>query len=170
MSAVVWFLAYVGSIVAANLAITYVGIVPVGFGLLAPAGVYFAGLSFWLRDQVQDEAGKLQAVTAIGVGATASLVLTSTDLAVASGAAFLISELLDMAVYTPLSRRSWIGAVVASNVVGSIFDSAIFLYLAFGSLDFVLGNTLGKCEATLVVLPVLWLMRRRRAVSVAFEW
>jgi hypothetical protein len=40
------FLVYVGTIVAANVAITYIGLVPVGFGLLAPAGVYAAGVSF----------------------------------------------------------------------------------------------------------------------------
>lgn len=161
-----WFCAYILSIVAANLAIIHVGLVPVGFGLLAPAGVYFAGLSFWLRDMVQEEVGKLQAVTAIGVGAAGSLVLTSADLAIASGAAFLLSELLDMAVYTPLARRHWMGAVVASNVAGSVVDSAVFLWLAFGSLDFVAGNTIGKWEATLVILPVLWWMRQRRQVRV----
>lgn len=165
-----WFLAYVASIVLANLAITAIGIMPVGFGLMAPAGVYFAGLAFWFRDQVQDEFGKLQALTAIGVGAAGSAVLTSSDLALASAAAFLFSELCDMAVYTPLARRQWIAAVVASNVVGSVVDSALFLWLAFGSLDFLAGNTVGKWEATLAILPVLWWMRRRRAVSVSLVW
>lgn len=162
----IWFLAYIGSIVLANLAIATIGVVPVGFGLMAPAGVYFAGLSFWLRDQVQDEVGKSQTIQAIVIGAIASL-LFDANVAIASGTAFLLSELLDMAVYTPLRRRSWIGAVVASNVVGSVVDSAVFLWLAFGSLDFVAGNVVGKWWATLAILPVLWWMRSRRAVPVA---
>lgn len=162
-----WFLAYIASIVLANVAITYVGLVPVGFGLLAPAGVYFAGLSFWLRDQVQEEFGKFQAILAIGVGATASLVVADEHVALASGAAFLLSELLDMAVYTPLARRHWVSAVVASNVVGSVIDSAVFLWLAFGSMDFVAGNVVGKWEATLAILPLLWWMRSRRQTVVA---
>lgn len=50
---------YVCTIVAANAAIQRFGMVPVGFGLLAPAGVYFAGLAFTLRDLTQDTPGAM---------------------------------------------------------------------------------------------------------------
>ena len=43
-------LGYIATIFAANWAIVTLGPVPVGFGLVAPAGVYFAGLAFTLRD------------------------------------------------------------------------------------------------------------------------
>ena len=33
--------AYLATIVAANWAVVHFGVIPVGFGLLAPAGVYF---------------------------------------------------------------------------------------------------------------------------------
>ena len=39
------------------------------------------------------------------------------------GTAFLLSELADFAVYTPLAERRWLTAVVASNIVGTIVDS-----------------------------------------------
>ena len=39
------FVAYVATIFGANWALSTFGLVPVGFGLLAPAGVYFAGLA-----------------------------------------------------------------------------------------------------------------------------
>lgn len=45
------------------------------------------------------------------------------DLAVASGAAFLFSELADFAVFQPLRERRWLAAVVASNLVGLVIDS-----------------------------------------------
>ena len=54
----------------------------------------------------------------------------SLPLAVASGLAFLASETADMLVYSPLKRRTWLGAVFASNVVGLALDSALFLLLA----------------------------------------
>src|SRR3954465_14586571 len=127
---------YVAVIVLANWAISTFGIVPVGFGLYAPAGVYFAGLAFTLRDLVQEQLGRSWTVVAISVGAAVSA-LISPQFALASGLAFLLSELADFAVYTPLRTRNWLAAVALSNTVGLIADSALFLLLAFGSLEFL---------------------------------
>lgn len=163
-----WFLAaYVASIVGANLFITLFGLWSVGFGLMAPAGVYWAGLSFGLRDEVQERLGKTWCIGAIVIGAAISALL-SPQLALASGTAFLVSEALDMTVYTPLHLRNWPAAVVASNVVGSVVDSVLFLTMAGIPLEFLAGNIVGKWEATLIVLPVLWIARlqRRRQVEV----
>src|SRR5436190_21754949 len=96
---------YVSVIVAANWAIATFGPVPVGFGLLAPAGVYFAGLAFTLRDLTQERLGRRWTIVAIAVGAVLSA-LVSPQFALASGAAFLLSELADFAVYTPLRERN----------------------------------------------------------------
>ena len=152
---------YIATIVAANWAVAAFGLVPVGFGLLGPAGVYFAGLAFTLRDLTQDSLGRRWTVAAILAGALVSA-LVSPSLAVASGIAFLFSELADFAVYTPLRRRHWLGAVFASNVVGLIADSALFLGLAFGSLEFLPGQVVGKAWMTLLAVAALWLWRRSR--------
>jgi uncharacterized PurR-regulated membrane protein YhhQ (DUF165 family) len=156
---VTWLLGYVATIFAANFAIETWGLVPVGFGLLAPAGVYFAGLAFTLRDLTQDALGKRAVLGAIVVGAALSA-LVSPQFALASGLAFLLSELLDMLVYSPLRRRHWLGAVTASNAVGLVVDSAVFLWLAFGSLDFLAGQVVGKAEMTALAVGALWLLRR----------
>jgi hypothetical protein len=103
---------------------------------------------------------------AVLVGAALSAFL-SPALALASGTAFLCSELADFAVYTPLARRHWIGAVVLSNTVGLLADSALFLLLAFGSLDFLAGQVVGKAEMTLLVLPLLWWRQARRPAEAA---
>jgi uncharacterized PurR-regulated membrane protein YhhQ (DUF165 family) len=155
-------LAYIGTVFGANLAIATWGLVPVGFGLVAPAGVYFAGLAFTLRDLVQDWGGRRLVVVAILVGAALSA-LASPQVALASGVAFLVSELLDLAVYSPLRRRSWLGAVAASNVAGLIADSALFLWLAFGSVEFLAGQVVGKLWVTLLTVAVLWTWRQRLA-------
>lgn len=162
----IWLALYVATIFAANLAIQTIGVVPVGFGLVAPAGVYFAGLAFTLRDLAQDHLGRWWTIGAILAGAALSA-LISPQFALASGLAFLFSELADMAVYTPLRQRHWIGAVVASNVVGFVVDSILFLALAFGSLDFLAGQLVGKVWMTAAAVAILWLWRRSRRLEAA---
>lgn len=162
----IYLFAYAGSIVAANWLIQTFGLVSVGWGLMAPAGVLAAGVSFTLRDLVQDRMGRWWTLAAIGAGALLSLAVSDARFAVASGLAFLASETADMLVYSPLKRRSWLGAVFASNVVGLVLDSALFLMLAFGSLDFLAGQVVGKTYMTAWTVLALWVVRRR-AVSVA---
>ena len=155
---------FIATIFFANWAIAAYGLVPVGPALVAPAGVYFAGLAFTFRDLAQERVGRRWIAAAIVVGAIISG-LVSTKFALASGVAFLVSELLDFAVYTPLRRRNWIGAVVASNIVGLVADSIIFLALAFGSLEYLPGQVVGKTWMTLLAVVVLWLLRRGVAPS-----
>lgn len=160
-----WFALYVGCVIGANWAIATFGIVPVGFGLFAPAGVWFAGASFTTRDVVQRHGGREMVLQGVLVGAILSFILSYTTpltalppnvsvlrLSLGSGIAFLISEFLDFAVYTPIYRRSWILAVILSNTVGAAVDSFLFLLLVFGSLDFFAGQFVGKSWMTLLVL------------------
>jgi hypothetical protein len=151
--------AYIGTIFAANWAIVRYGPVSVGFGLTAPAGVYFAGLAFSLRDVTQNTLGRRAVVVAIVVGAAASA-FVNTHFAMASATAFLVSELADFAVYTPLLRRGWLKAVVASNVVGFLFDSVLFLWLAFRSFEFLPGQLVGKAWMTAAFVALLVPFRR----------
>jgi uncharacterized PurR-regulated membrane protein YhhQ (DUF165 family) len=152
-------LGYVATIFAANWLVQRVGVVPVGFGLSAPAGVFAAGIALTLRDVVQATLGRAAVVLAILAGAALSW-LVSPAFAVASATAFLVSELADFAVYTPLERRSWLGAVLLSNTVGLALDSILFLTLAFGSLAFLPGQVVGKAWVTLVAILLLAAGRR----------
>jgi hypothetical protein len=152
--------AYVGCIVAANWAIHKFGFVPVGFGLLAPAGTYFAGAVFVARDAVQLTLGRWWALVAIVVGAGLSFA-TSPSLAIASGTAFLVGELVDWSIFTPLRRRHVVAGYLIGNTWGLLVDSWLFLYLAFGSVAHWQGLALGKFWMTAAFLPVLWVSRRR---------
>lgn len=154
--------AFLACIIGANWALATYGIVPLlGTSLMVPAGVYFAGLTFGLRDAVQELGGRAWTVGLIVIGAALSA-LIDPAFALASGCAFLLSELADLAVYTPLRDRQWIGAVVASNLVGSVVDSLLFLWLAFGSIEFWQGQVIGKMLMTAVALPIVWFARNRR--------
>jgi len=161
---------FVGTVWAANYAVTHWGFTSVGFGLTAPAGVWFAGLAFTLRDVVHRSLGRSAVIVAILVGAALSIAIEANStipggyvsVAVASAIAFLISEMSDLAVYEPLAERGWLKALVASNVVGFVLDSIIFVTLAFGwwHRELVEGQIVGKAWMTLAAIPVIWALRR----------
>lgn len=157
----IYLILYIATIFGANWAISTFGFVPVGFGLVAPAGVYFVGAALTLRDLAQEKLGTWHILAAIVVGAGLSA-FVSPQFALASGAAFLLSELSDFAVYTPIRERRWLLAVGLSNTVGLVVDSALFLWLAFGSLDFISGQIVGKLEMTVLAVILLAVIRRRK--------
>ncbi len=179
----IYFVGFIASIWLANWLIAHWGTVkfpdspwlipvwpgsltPSGESILAPSGVLAIGLSFTLRDLVQRRLGVRAAMLAIIIGAVLSAALDPA-LALASGAAFLLAESLDLFVYTPLQRRNLVVAVVASNIVGMVIDSIVFLIIAFGSLALLDGQIIGKAWMTLVAVPIIYGIRewdRRRGV------
>ena len=54
-------------------------------------------------------------------------------------------------------------AVAASSVVGLVVDSIVFLWVAFGSLDYLAGQVIGKAWMVLLALPLVHWLRRRDA-------
>lgn len=156
-----YLIGFISTIFLANWLIGNVGyfcnpvcVIPVWPGIMAPSGVLAIGLGFTLRDLVQRYLGVSYTLLAILIGTILSVYL-SPALALASGTAFLLSEMLDLAVYTPLQKRNLIWAVIISNIAGSIVDSSAFLLLAFNSLEFLLGQIIGKLLMTLLVLPIV---------------
>jgi uncharacterized PurR-regulated membrane protein YhhQ (DUF165 family) len=165
------FVAFVATVYGANWALARWGLVPVGFSLMAPAGVYFAGLAFGIRDALHEVGGSRLVLGAIATGAALSYVIEDAvtipgghaSIALASAAAFGLSELADLAVYAPLRERHWRKAVILSGALGATVDSALFLTLAFGSLDHLNGQLLGKAYMIALALPIVaWARRRRR--------
>lgn len=136
-------------------------LIDVGFGLMAPSGVLMVGAGLVLRDIVHEIGGWRAAFVAIGIGAILSWFVASPSLVVASVAAFLLAETADFLVYAPLRKRRLGLAVLASGIVGSAVDSAVFLWLAFGSLAFIEGQIFGKIWMSLAAFVVLTAMRRR---------
>ena len=136
-------------------------LVPVAPGVMAPSGVLLVGAAFVLRDLVQRRLGVEFGLCAIVAGAAISAGLAPPSLVLASAVAFLLSEFADFAVYTPLARRRLVMAVVASSVVGLVVDSIVFLWLAFGSLEFLPGQVVGKLWMVLLAVPFVAYLRRR---------
>jgi uncharacterized PurR-regulated membrane protein YhhQ (DUF165 family) len=165
-----FLIGFAACVPAANWLIGHVGtscipngpcVIPVAPGIAAPSGVLMVGLALVLRDLVQRRLGLWWSVGAIAAGAALSASFAPRALVVASAAAFLLSELMDVLVYTPLQRRRFVLATVASSVAGLVVDSIVFLVLAFGSLEFLAGQILGKLWMVLAALPFIWWMRVR---------
>lgn len=164
--------AYIACIPLANWLVQHAGtvcppdgpcLVPVAPGLMAPSGVLMIGAALVLRDLVQRRLGVEFGVGAIIAGALLSAAIAPPALVTASAFAFLLSEAADFAVYTPLAKRRLVLAVVASGMVGLVIDSIVFLYLAFGSLDFLAGQIVGKAWMVLLSIPLVAYLRRRDA-------
>lgn len=169
--------AYIACIPIANWLILHVGtvcppegpcLIPVApGGIMAPSGVLMAGLALVLRDLVQRRLGVRYGLAAIGAGTLLSAALAPASLVVASTIAFLVSELADFVVYTPLQRRGLVLAVAASSFVGLVADSLLFLWLAFGALEFLTGQIIGKAIMVLLTLPAIrWLRERDKRLGV----
>jgi len=169
-----YFLAFIACIPLANWMIGNMGtvcppdapcLIPVfpkvhNMVLMAPSGVLMVGLALVLRDMVQRRLGRGVGLAAIVAGAALSGAIAPPQLIFASTTAFLLSELADFAVYTPLQSRGLVLAVLASSVVGLIADSVLFLWLAFGSLDFLAGQIIGKLWMVVLSLPFIHWIRK----------
>lgn len=152
--------AFIGCVIGANWALETYGFVDlIGPGvIMVPAGVYFAGLAFGVRDALHETDSRF-VLLAIALGAFVSWWIEPA-FAVASGVAFGLAELADYAVYTPLRKRQWTAAVIASGIVGSIADSLLFLHIAFDSTDGWRDLTLGKLLMIAPGLGFVWIVRR----------
>lgn len=160
--------AFLACILAANYVTTQYGMIPVGFGLVATAGTYFAGLTFVLRDSLQDAAGKRWTLAVIAAGAALSFLISAPFIALASAVAFGLSELADLVVYTPLRKRGYIRAAVASNMVGAFVDTIVFLTIAgFPLMAALPGQMVGKLLVTLAAVVIVLVFRVSRQQRVA---
>lgn len=148
-----------GSVLLANWLTEKYGFIAIGLGLSTTAGTLAAGAALALRDALQDTAGKAAVMGAVAIGAALSFVVASPALAVASAVAFMVAELADLLVYTPIRSRArfgsglWAAAVLISGAVGAVVDTAVFLGIAFGwatVMPAMLGQLIGKTMASLV--------------------
>ncbi len=67
------------------------------------------------------------------VGVTLSFWTSIPRIAVASGTAYLIGQLLDISVFNRLRRQSWWHAPLAGSMLGSALDTALFFSIAFAT-------------------------------------
>ncbi len=86
------------------------------------------------------------------IAVAVSLGLAPWRIAVASGTAFIVAQLLDISVFNQLRAQSWWRAPLLGSVAASVVDTLVFFYIAFAGtgLDW---RTLAAGD-----LGVKWLM------------
>lgn len=115
-------------------------------------GAFTYPIAFLVTDLTNRQFGPTVARRVVFVGFIAgvllSILLASPRIAVASGTAFLVGQLLDISVFNRLRRESWWKAPLMGSLIGSALDTVIFFSMsfapAFGFLgandDFAIGS------------------------------
>ena len=105
-------------------------------------GAFSYPVAFLITDLANRRYGKIIARKIVYIGFSLGLVLTlyfSTDfsnliskrIAVGSGTAFLIAQLLDVQVFDKLRKKIWFVAPLVSSLIGSTIDTFLFFSIAF---------------------------------------
>lgn len=158
----IYYHLFLTMVAAANIAIDLFGAATIG-ALIVPWGTFFAGATFVLRDMLHQRGGHVAALSAIAVGAVISYGLTNAALAVASGAAFLIAEIVDLLVFVRIAKQfTFAAAVLVSGVAGVIVDTFVFLPWSGipMTLSLVAGQLIIKSSMSAVAAGLLYWRRK----------
>ncbi len=131
-------------------------------------GAFTYPVAFLITDLTNRRYGKLVARKIVYIGFILGIFLTlyfSTDfsnlvskrIAIASGSAFLIAQLLDVQVFDKFRRKVWFLAPLISSLIGSTVDTFLFFSIAFygTGINWVtlsLGDLLIKILVTIAML------------------
>lgn len=98
-------------------------------------GAFTYPIAFLVTDLTNRQFGPQVARRVVLVGFIAgvllSILLATPRIAVASGTAFLVGQLLDISVFNRLRQQSWWKAPLLGSLLGSALDTAIFFSLSF---------------------------------------
>jgi len=152
---------YIGLIVIVNFGFSFVPLVEILGGEKWPPMSLVVGFIFVVRDFAQREIGH-KVIVAMLIAAVLSYLMADPFVAIASLAAFLISEFADWALYSftgkPFSQR-----VLMSSAVSTPLDSAVFLgIIGQMSLISVVAMTISKMLGAFLIW---WLVRKREIAA-----
>jgi uncharacterized PurR-regulated membrane protein YhhQ (DUF165 family) len=151
---------YIALIVLVNWLFTVVPPVDMGGGDMWPPVALIVGLIFVARDFAQRAIGHWVLVAML-IAAVLSYYLADPFVAVASVAAFAISELADWLVYS-FTKKTFAQRILFSSILATPIDSVVFLgILGWLSAPGVLAMTASKMIGALIV----WNMVRHRMES-----
>lgn len=100
-------------------------------------GAFTYPIAFLITDMTNRKFGAKSAriVVAIGflIAVGLSIWLATPRIAIASGSAFLIAQLLDVSIFNGLRRSTWWHAPLVSSIIGSVIDTVLFFTIAFSA-------------------------------------
>ncbi len=123
-----------GAVLAANILVQY-PFAPFGLADYLTWGAFTYPVTFLVNDLTNRRLGPFRTRRVIYVGFALAVLLSaalaSPRIALASGTAFLVAQLLDCAVFNRLRRHAWWLPPLMSGFVSSAVDTALFFSLAF---------------------------------------
>ena len=128
-----------------------------GLGHILTWGAFSYPVAFLVNDLTNrwygPRAARKVVVAGFVIAVALSALLATPRIAIASGSAFLMAQMLDIAVFGPLRRRSWWKAPFLATISGSILDTLIFFSLAF-SAQFAALDALSAMPDGSLAMPV----------------
>lgn len=123
------------AVVAASNVLVQYPVQQFGLAEVLTWGAFTYPLAFLVNDLTNRRFGPAVARQVVYFGfalaVVLSIALATPRIALASGTAFLVGQLLDIGVFNRLRRLSWWQAPLAGSLIGSALDTAIFFSLAF---------------------------------------
>lgn len=153
-NASVWpFVAAMAAIVAASNVLVQYPFPHFGLQDLLTWGAFTYPVAFLVTDLTNRRFGPKAARKVVLAGFVIAVLLSvwlaTPRIAIASGSAFLVAQLLDVAVFDRLRRNAWWQAPLISTILGSIVDTILFFSLAFAARFAVLDTGFGLEDGSL---------------------
>ena len=105
-------------------------------------GAFSYPIAFLITDLANRSYGKIVARKIVYVGFVIGIVFTlffstnfadliSVRIAIGSGTAFLVAQLLDVQIFNQLRKKKWFVAPLTSSLIGSTIDTFLFFSISF---------------------------------------
>ena len=130
-------------------------------------GAFSYPIAFLITDLSNRTYGKIVARKIVYLGFSIGIIFTlffstnfsdliSIRIAIGSGSAFLVAQLLDVQIFDKLRKNSWYIAPLVSSSIGSLVDTFLFFSIAFaGTGDMWITLSLGDLTVKLFVALVM---------------
>ena len=139
-----------------------------GFQDLLTYGAFSYPIAFLITDLSNRRYGKNTAKKIVYLGFILGVILTfyfstnysdliSVRIAIGSGVAFLVAQLIDVNIFDKLRKKRWFIAPLVSSVVGSSIDTFLFFFISFYKteinwISLSIGDLTVKLLVTLLML------------------
>ncbi|HMQ58368.1 MAG TPA: queuosine precursor transporter [Rhizobiaceae bacterium] len=166
------FVALMALVVAASNVLVQFPFAHFGLGELLTWGAFTYPVAFLVNDLTNRRFGVSAARKVVLAGfvlaVAMSVWLATPRIAIASGTAFLVAQMLDATVFNSLRRQAWWRAPFISTLLGSALDTAIFFSLAFASRFAFIDAAFGMQDGSLAFPASLFGTEVPLWISLAF--
>ena len=166
-SQIVPFIAAMAFVVVASNVLVQYQFQYFGLGELLTWGAFTYPLAFSINDITNRVLGASAARKVVfagfGIAVLLSIYFATPRIAIASGSAFLVAQLIDTGVFDRLRNSSWWVPPAISTLIGSMVDTVLFFGLAFApvfaGIDLFFGmedGSLGFAASIFGIAMPLW--------------